>query len=484
MASDVLLVAKFPDMQRDYAAVFDDLGHTLVFAGLDGAQWTAPVGDAPALILIDLEGDREGLDRLLDMGRRHPGVPFIVLSDQDDWTQAVAAMKAGASECLRKPVDVTAMRAAVRKALLSDAPRYAESLPGSVPEKYSMAALVGNSPAMRQVHDLIRRVGHSDATVLLLGESGTGKELVARVIHHHSRRAGHAFVALNCGAVPSELMESELFGHEKGSFTGAITSRKGRFELAARGTLLLDEIGEMSPQMQVKLLRVLQERSFEPVGSVKSLPADARIVAATHRDLEAAINQGLFREDLFYRLNVFPIPLPPLRERLEDIPALAEHILRRFEAEGRDRVEINAAAMEVMMQYPWTGNVRELQNILERLVILYPSEKVGVAQLPAKILPDNIAIPVRSREPLPRVDEQIYSERQVLPADGDIDLKQHLEQIERDLILQSLALSDGVVARAAARLNLKRTTLVEKIKKLGIKITDPDMDDLREQEVA
>jgi sigma-54 specific flagellar transcriptional regulator A len=248
-------------------------------------------------------------------------------------------------------------------------------------------SLVGNSAGVAEVRRLLERVAQTDATVLILGESGTGKEVVARNVHYYSRRRAGPFVPINCGAIPSELLESELFGHEKGAFTGAISARQGRFELAQGGTLFLDEIGDMPPHMQVKLLRVLQEKVFERVGGPRPISADVRIVAATHRHLEDLIQTGAFREDLYYRLNVFLVEVPPLRERAEDIPMLVEELIRRAEHEQRGSVRLTPAAMLALRAYPWPGNVRELANLIERLAIMYPYGVVGTEQLPAKFRP-------------------------------------------------------------------------------------------------
>lgn len=472
----VLLVAKSQQIQDVYYPLLIQADYDLHRVDVDSGSYARLNMDiAPRVILLDLEDDLSGLERMPVLRRHFPGAVFIVLSERDDWVQAVTAMKAGAHEFLRKPVEAGALHLAIRKALSPAAAQIGEVV-GAIDDGFSLSGLVGRSRAMRQVHDLIQRVADTDATVLVLGESGTGKEMVARVIHHHSKRNGYSFVALNCGAVPPDLLESELFGHEKGAFTGAITTRKGRFELATRGTLLLDEIGEMSPQMQVKLLRVLQERTFERVGGIKSLPADARIIAATHRDLEASINEGRFREDLFYRLNVFPIVLPALRERLDDIPLLVRHTLSRLEAEGRGHIELSDSAMEVMMHYTWPGNVRELQNIIERLVILYPDERVEAEHLPAKLhsLKSGDMPSLRLAFSDPDTREFGLDAGVILP-EGPFDLKDYLDNIERDLIQQALAVADGVVTHAAQRLNLRRTTLVEKIKKFGLRINEQNV---------
>jgi len=325
--------------------------------------------------------------------------------------------------------------------------------------------------------------------VLILGESGTGKELAARAVHDASPRRQRPFVAINCGAIPAELLESELFGHEKGSFTGAIAARKGRFEIAEGGTLFLDEIGDMSLPMQVKLLRVLQERVFERVGNHTPIRCNVRIIAATHRNLEAAIAKGTFREDLFYRLNVFPIEMPSLRTRLEDLPMLVRDFSQRNLAEGRSRVEPTPRALKVLSHYPWPGNVRELGNLIERLSILCPNRAVDVADLPLKYRPADLLAELDLSAELEQqaiesvdldIDEEVLEddadavsmlthtepgEAMVqLPPDG-IDLRDHLFTIERDLIQQALSRAGGTVAHAARLLKLRRTTLVEKLRK-------------------
>ncbi|MCX4187374.1 sigma-54 interaction domain-containing protein [Methylophaga sp. OBS4] len=357
-------------------------------------------------------------------------------------------------------------------------------------------SLVGNSRSIKIVQRMIDQVADSDANVLILGESGTGKEVVARNLHHFSARRDKPFVPVNCGAIPGELLESELFGHEKGAFTGAITARKGRFEMAEGGTLFLDEIGDMPLPMQVKLLRVLQERTFERVGSNKTQIANVRVIAATHRNLEDHINAGRFREDLFYRLNVFPIEMPALRERPEDIPLLINELVKRIEHESRGTVRLTAAAITSLCRYPWPGNVRELANVVERLVILYPYGMVDYDDLPEKYqlqgedLPEQITAmisaapqPVLHRNlPLPpdAVDQKpvpdgsakqpstpIDAVVEALPEEG-LDLREHLANLEYLLIKQALEESVGVVAHAAQKLKMRRTTLVEKMRKYGI----------------
>ena len=328
-------------------------------------------------------------------------------------------------------------------------------------------SLVGDSEAIKQVRRLIEQVSNTEASVLILGESGTGKEVVARNIHALSARSGRPFVPINCGAIPAELLESELFGHEKGAFTGAITSRLGRFELANGGTIFLDEIGDMPLAMQVKLLRVLQERCFERVGSNKSIGVDVRIIAATHRNLEQAISDGRFREDLFYRLNVFPIEVPPLRARKNDIHMLFNELISRIEGQQKPGVCLLPDAIEALSNYQWPGNVRELANLVERLTILFPNGIVNVDDLPMRFRRGNTlsenGILNSERETL----LQLIAQEQSLGGDA-IDLKEHMIKTELALISQALDEAEWVVAHAAAALNMRRTTLVEKMRRYGL----------------
>lgn len=360
----------------------------------------------------------------------------------------------------------------------------------------------GQSEGVRRLRRMIEQVAPFDTTVLILGESGTGKEVAARAIHSASSRAKGPFVALNCGAVPAELLESELFGHEKGAFTGALAARKGRFEMAEGGTLLLDEIGDMPLPMQVKLLRVLQERNFERVGGTQTLKCNVRVVAATHRNLEDQIARGGFREDLYYRLNVFPIEMPALRERIADLPALVQAISLRLAEDGRGEVKLGADAMAALAAYAWPGNVRELHNLIERLAVLHPNATVTAADLPQRYRAaweangappapaTSTPVPAPDRGESPPVAalsadrgmseaEELAAERAALfgapaapaldelPDDG-LDLKDHIAAIEEKLLRQALDRAEGVVAHAATLLNLRRTTLVEKLRKYGI----------------
>lgn len=342
-------------------------------------------------------------------------------------------------------------------------------------------SLVGRSDNIQNVRVLIEQVAQTDANVLVLGESGTGKEVIARNVHYYSKRREGPFIPVNCGAIPPELLESELFGHEKGAFTGAYTARKGRFELAEGGTLFLDEIGDMPHPMQVKLLRVLQERTFERVGGNKTMTCNVRIVAATHQHLEEQIKDGKFREDLFYRLNVFPIEVPALRERKDDIPLLLQELVQRMESAYNTSVRFTQRCMESLMMADWSGNVRELSNLVERLVILYPNNLIDVNDLPAKYR--HLDVPEFEPDYPEELQEQdafaaIFSGEDVvevpektvmteLPSEG-VNLKEMLSELEVDLIRQALEQQDYVVSRAADILGMRRTTLVEKMRKYGM----------------
>jgi len=435
--------------------------------------------DALRTILEFMDWSPIFLEMDSDLGQvlAHDGKPAFVLLACADPTSASADVKALTVVLTHVPLVVVGEED-IQQVLIPHASAYLrypfhkeeltvvlENILGnsSEPDAVKFPAMVGRSPAIQGIRQLMGQVADSDVNVLILGESGTGKEVVARSLHQHSSRADKPFVPVNCGAIPSELLESELFGHEKGAFTGAIGSRKGRFELAEGGTLFLDEIGDMSLTMQVKLLRVLQERTFERVGGNKSISADVRIIAATHRNLEALIEEGQFREDLFYRLNVFPIDMPPLRERDGDVPLLIDELLQRIENEQRGTVKLTPAAMNVLSRYSWPGNVRELSNVIERLVIMYPGQDVDAVDLPDKILSrvDNMNSLGVTILPMD------VSEHYRLPGEG-IDLKQHLSDVECSLIKQALDESGGVVAHAAKRLRLRRTTLVEKLRKYGL----------------
>ena len=425
---------------------------------------TASIGDKLPDLLVSIK----------EWGKH---VPVFLLIDSNDKLKISTDLSAGILGKIKYPVKYRDLTAAIQQAQVF---RESHSKRQGAHSPELFRSLVGNSRGVRQVRKQIEQVANSDATVLILGESGTGKEVVARNVHYHSERRGKPFVPINCGAIPSELLESELFGHEKGAFTGAISARQGRFELAEGGTLFLDEIGDMSMQMQVKLLRVLQERTFERVGSNKTIQSNVRIVAATHRNLEQAIVEDKFREDLFYRLNVFPIDMPPLRERVEDIPLLVNELVKRLEHEKRGSVRLTQAAVLALCQYHWPGNVRELANMIERLVIMHPYGVVDVHDLPQKFQIDNgadtsaLSAAIQKNaiyDDAPSAASVDLLDTPRLPQDG-IDLKEHLSNLEYNLIKQALDDADGVVAHAANRLRLRRTTLVEKLRKYGLQRAD------------
>ena len=425
----------------------------------------------PLALLLFQRGPREPALAILEACRaRWPRLVVVLLvpdaqGADADWQTALGRALVAS---VPLPLQYDALSAALDRA------RFVRERATGAASAGLVYRLVGRGHAMERVQYLIERVSRTDSNVLILGESGTGKEVVARNIHFQSARANRPFVPVNCGAIPADLLESELFGHEKGAFTGAISARQGRFEAAEGGTLFLDEIGDMSLPMQVKLLRVLQERVFERVGSNRSMQADVRIIAATHRDLETGIREGTFREDLYYRLNVFPIELPPLRARREDIPALVEELSTRIAREKGINVRVGRDALAVLADYTWPGNVRELANVIERMAIMNGDAPVGAADLPARLrqgraAQDSLNSAGETDLPLPPPTDSTALDGAAarLPAAG-INLKDYLEGLERSYICQALTEANDVVAHAAELLNMRRTTLVEKMRKYGL----------------
>lgn len=409
------------------------------------------------LALVDLKlGSQDGIELIKQIAKISPRTASIIMTGYGSIETAVEAVKAGAFHYVTKPFEFADLTNLIQKALEHHkAHQENRILKKQLKEKYGFENIVGTSDSIKEIFDLVQRVADTDSTVLILGESGTGKELVARAIHYNSNRAHRPIVPVNCAAIPPELLESELFGHMKGAFTGAVSTRMGRFEMADGGTLFLDEIGDMSPQLQVKLLRVLQERRFEPVGSSRSVEVDVRIITATNKNLEQGVREGWFREDLFYRLNVIPIKIPPLRERRGDIPLLIKNFLEEFSSEHRAQSpHFSKECMDLLTQYSWPGNVRELENLIERLVILFPGQN---------ILPS--ALPVKMIQPSGKITTSVN-----IPEEG-ISFKNVVSDFENELILKALEKTSWNKNKAATLLQLNRTTLVEKIKKRQLEKT-------------
>lgn len=414
------------------------------------------------LALVDLRlPDGDGIDLMTELKSKNPKTQVIILTGYGTIENAVEATQKGAFHFITKPFNLDEIMSLVDKALTQKKLEVENhQLRSALHKKYRFDNIIGQSDEIRHVLDMIERVSDSDSTILITGESGTGKELVAKAIHYNSPRATHAFVPINCGAIPGELLESELFGHIKGAFTGSVANRIGRFELANEGTLFFDEIGDMNPTLQVKLLRVLQERKYEPVGSTKTLSADVRVVAATNKDLEVEVNEGQFREDLFYRLNVIPIKMPALRERKSDIPLLFHHFIEHFNRNRQNRIEgISDEALETLTHYPWPGNIRELENLVERMTILKGGGRIELNDLPEKYRAGVSGL-------------RVHTGTLTLPESG-MDFNSAVDHYENALILQALEKTGWNRNQAAMLLKLNRTTLVEKIKKKGLKPPEP-----------
>jgi sigma-54 specific flagellar transcriptional regulator A len=463
----VLIIEADPENGKELSAILKFINYSPVVVQ-DCSRWKEAVEGISRILAVmvgSCKADNTLGELLNDIHHYDENIPVFLLSRKG--REPTVAIDSGS--CILGRLDIPPNYAQLTNAM-HQAEVFAESHRESEVSSRPVdlfRSLVGSSRAIQHVRKMVEQVADSDANVLILGESGTGKEVVARNLHYHSSRRGKPFVPVNCGAIPADLLESELFGHEKGAFTGAISTREGRFEMAEGGTLFLDEIGDMTLAMQVKILRVLQERTFERVGSNASLTTNVRIIAATHRNLESAITEGGFREDLYYRLNVFPIEMPPLRERLEDIPLLVNELVRRIEHERRGSVRLSPGAIYALCQYAWPGNVRELANLIERLAILHPYGIVEAGDLPEKFRLDErvdietiaevlVGSPVTSEDLDPR-----------LPRDG-LNLKEHLSALEINYIKQALHDTGGVVAHAAKRLGMRRTTLVEKLRKYGL----------------
>ncbi|PHS30306.1 MAG: sigma-54-dependent Fis family transcriptional regulator [Methylophaga sp.] len=486
MSANNVLLVDVDESRRELLSTLVEFINCQAIVAQDPELWFEDAGELSNIVMAIVGdcGDKHQTRQVLrDLVNNDAAIPVFQL----DLPNLDVAGFPGTLGSLRFPVKYPQLSNALQQATV-----YRNQQESSNQQQgYDFRRLVGNSRAMKAVQTMIDQVSDSEANVLILGESGTGKEVVARNLHHLSSRREKPFVPINCGAIPAELLESELFGHEKGAFTGAISARKGRFEMAEGGTLFLDEIGDMPLPMQVKLLRVLQERTYERVGSSKTLKTNVRVIAATHRQLEEHIADGRFREDLFYRLNVFPIEMPSLRARPEDIPLLINELITRIEHENRGSVRLTADAIGSLCRYAWPGNVRELANVIERLVILYPYGTVDFDDLPEKFqlqgeaLPEAVitvieAAPAPQEVTPPKTAKVKQTESDTLPTPSSssagldslpeegLDLKEHLANLEYLLIKQALDDVDGVVAHAAEKLKMRRTTLVEKMRKYGI----------------
>lgn len=493
--AEILLIEDSKKLGHDMAVVLEFLGERpLTLARThwrDGVLENEIDPEKLKLVLVGHYAPSLMLTLLTDLADWHPGVPLVILGDQD-LPALPDHLSTRVVAYIPLPLSFQPMLDALHKAQVYGE-HYARLRDvGSIRDYNMFRSLVGNSAAVQRIRQVMSQVANTEVTVLITGESGTGKEVVARNLHANSARAGKPFVPINCGAIPPDLLESELFGHEKGAFTGAISTRVGRFELAQGGTLFLDEIGDMPLPMQVKLLRVIQEQCYERVGGTKTIQTDVRILAATHRNLEDMIIAGTFRQDLYYRLNVFPIEMPSLRDREADIPFLLNELISRLEHSKRGSVRFNSAAIRALSYYDWPGNVRELANLVERMAIMHPHGVVGVHDLPRQYQPTEADLPQMMSEPeKPFVNGACANEDgphgidgaepsgfassvssamlaqgsgNLLPLNG-MDLKEYLGNLERSLIEQALDDCGGVVARAADRLNIRRTTLVEKMRK-------------------
>ena len=480
MAKRILVVDDEQNIRTVLRALLSRDGLDVVTAANGNEAMLALEDGAYNAVLTDLRmPGANGMVLLRHVTQHYPGLPVVILTAHGTVDTAVEALKRGAFDYLTKPFDHTEIRQVMDKALRTEAAKDRSKVGASAPTAAPTAApteelraapfagIVGETPAMKALFALIEKVAPSPTTILIRGESGTGKELIATAIHELSDRADGPLIKLNCTAIPENLFETELFGHEKGSFTGAVASKPGRFELASGGTLFLDEVGELPKEMQVKLLRVLQERSFERVGGIRSIEVDVRLIAATNVNLESLVHTGEFRDDLYYRLNVVPLTLPPLRERRDDIPHLLDHFVDKFNRKlDRDVRHITAGARDVLCRYGWPGNIRELENQMERVILLLDSDVVEREDLPPELLADSgTYTPQHRDEDSIRADDELLADGESLK---DI-VRVHTEELERDLIQRALEAEGWNVTHTAARLGISRKGLQLKMKDYGLR---------------
>jgi len=464
----ILIVDDENNIRRVLAAMLKREGYEVTTAA-DGEQALAVMQKQPVSVVVtDLVMPRVGgMDLLKRVVADWPDVPVILITAHGSVDSAVAALKAGAFDYVTKPFDQEELKKVIEKAARA---HDLERQNVHAPVEATGSPLVGESPAMRAIHEMVARVADSPSTILITGESGTGKGLIAQELHRLSSRREKALIKVNCAAIPKDLVESELFGYEKGAFTGAVGSKPGRFELADGGTLFLDEVGEIPVEIQVKLLRALQESEFERVGGIKTLKVDVRLIAATNRDLKALIGEGRFREDLFYRLAVVPMELPPLRDRREDIPVLVSHFIEKFNRRLGKRVEgVDPEALQLLQAYGWPGNIRELENLMERSVLFADGPIVEAAQLPEALRDKapGAAMAVASVGPLAAAASSSPTGTSMKEI-----VRQAQAELERELIARALEETGGNVTRAAKRLQISRKSLQVKMKDLGLRGTD------------
>ena len=465
-----LLIVDDEASLRDFLSiVFEGEGWRVETASSIAEARAAIQREEPDVVLCDLMlPDGSGIDLIREVKAQSPSLAFIMITAHTSTRSAVEALKAGAMDYIAKPFDIEELSILVNKAVerkeLEDENLHLRS---ALEERFTFANIIGKSAKMQEIFSIVQRIAKTMSTVLISGESGTGKELIARAIHYNSDRRGK-FVSINCGALPETLLESELFGHERGSFTGAIREKRGLFQEADRGTIFLDEIGETSTAMQIKLLRVLQERMVRRVGSNSESSVDVRVIAATNRDLAESIREGTFREDLFYRINVIPITLPPLRHRTEDIPLLVDHFIEKFSTRMNvDRRRISSDAMRAIEKYSWPGNVRELENVVERMIALETADVLTTKSLPETVLLGG------------RIPDTTFA----LPPEG-LSLEEHLEAITKIFMLKALERTGGVQTQAAELLRMSFRSFRYYAKKYDLLPRDSRQEDVVEVENA